>query len=111
MRVFVDECINKRLMRHLTGHTYVHILDTPLRSTANGVLLRAIAPDYDVFLTRDQNLKFQQNLQRYPLAFVVLRARSNRLADLLPLMPKLLVALDQIAADGVKPGDLHEITP
>lgn len=111
MRVFVDECVNKRLMRHLTGHTFTHILDTPPSSTANGALLRAIAPDYDVFLTRDQNLEFQQHLKRYPLAFVILRARSNRLEDLLPLGPKLLAVRDRIAAAGVKPGDLHEVRP
>lgn len=109
--MFVDECVNKRLMRHLTGHTFIHILDTTLRSTENGALLRAIAPDYDAFLTRDQNIKFQQNLKQYPLAFVVLRARSNKLEDLLPLVPALRVALDHLAATGINPGDLHEITP
>ena len=111
MRVFVDECVNKRLMRHLTGHTFVHIVDTPLSSTENGALLRAMAPDYDVFLTRDKNIRFQQNLKSYPLAFIILRARSNRLEDLLPLMPQLRAALDRFAAAGITPGDLLEITP
>ena len=45
------------------------------------------------------------------LAFVVLRPRSNRLADLLPLVPELLATLERIAATGIRPGDLHEITP
>ena len=112
MRVFVDECVNRRLMRHLTGHDFTHVLDTPLRSTANGALLRAVAPDYDVFLTRDQNIRFQQNLRQFPLAFVILRARSNKLEYLLPLVPGLLAALDTMAASGgVKPGELHEIIP
>ena len=111
MKVFVDECVNRRLMRRLAGHTFVHIADTPLRSTKNGALLRAVAPDYDVFLTRDRSLSFQQNLKRFPLAFVILRARSNSLADLLPLVPDLLAALGRIEAGGYAPGDLHEITP
>ena len=74
MKVFVDECVNRHLLRHLTGHTFVHARDTPFRSTQNGALLRAVAPDYDVFLTRDQGIPFQQNLRRFPLAFIILRA-------------------------------------
>jgi hypothetical protein len=111
MKVFVDECVNRRLMRHLSGHAFVHALDTLLRSTKNGELLRAVAPDYDVFLTCDTNVRFQQNLSRFPLAFVVLRSRSNKLEDLLPLAPRLLAALDRIDAGGFAPGDLHEIAP
>lgn len=112
MRVFVDECVNRRFVRRLTGHDFTHISETPLRSTSNGALLRAVAPDYDVFLTRDKNIPFQQNLKNLPLAFVVLRARSNSLADLLPLVPGLLAALDRMAAaGGVEPGELHEIIP
>jgi hypothetical protein len=49
MKVFVDECVNRRFMRRLTGHDFVHISNTPLLSTKNGALLRAVAPDYDVF--------------------------------------------------------------
>ena len=111
MRVFVDECVNRHLMRHLTGHEFTHILDTPLRSTANGALLRAIAPDYDVFLTRDRNILFQQNLRQFQLAFVILRARSNKLEYLLPLVPDLLATLDRIAEASPSPGKVHEIFP
>lgn len=111
MRVFVDECVNRRLLSRLTGHAFVHIADTPLRSTKNGALLRAVAPGYDVFLTRDKNIPFQQNLKMFPLAFVILRARSNSLVHLLPLVPDLLAALDRIEVDGFEPGDLHEIAP
>lgn len=111
MRVFVDECVNRHLMRYLTGHAFIHILDTHLRSTANGVLLRAVAPDYDVFLTRDRNIRFQQNLKQFPLAFIILYARSNKIEDLSPLVPDLLSTLDRMAADGIQSGELHEIFP
>jgi hypothetical protein len=56
MKVFADECVNRHLLRHLTGHTFVHVRDTLLRSTKNGTLLRAVAPDYDVFLTCDRSI-------------------------------------------------------
>jgi hypothetical protein len=72
--------------------------------------LRAVSPDYDVFLTRDKNIPFQQNLKRFPLAFVILRAGSNKIEDLLPLVPDLLAMLERIATEGYEPGDLYEIT-
>jgi hypothetical protein len=110
MKVFVDECVNRRFMRRLTGHDFVHISDTPLLSTKDGALLRAVAPDYDVFLTRDAGIPFQQNLKTFPLAFVILRTRSNSLAHLQPLVPELLAVLDLIATSGYAPGDLYEVS-
>jgi hypothetical protein len=52
---------------------------------------------------------FQQNLKRFPLAFVILRARSSKIEDLLPLVPDLLATLERIAALGYAPGDLYEV--
>lgn len=109
MKVFVDECVNRRFLRHLSGQTFVHIANTPLRSTKNGALLRAVAPDYDVFLTRDKSIPFQHNLKQFPLAFVILRARTNSLHHLLPLVPDLLVTLERIESGGYAPGDLYEV--
>lgn len=111
MRAFVDECVNRRLMSSLVGHTFVHCAATPLRGMKNGALLRVVAPDYDVFLTRDRNIPFQQNLKRFPLAFVIMCARSNALIHLLPLVPRTLAALDVIDREGFQHGDLHEIFP
>jgi hypothetical protein len=59
----------------------------------NGALLAAAAPEYDAFITLDQSLRFQQNLAGRAIAVIVLRARSNRLADLAPLVPDLLRVL------------------
>ena len=59
----------------------------------NGELLTLAEDGLDVFLTVDRNLSFQQNLPRFNLAVMVLRAQSNRLLDLRPLVPKLLKLL------------------
>ena len=59
----------------------------------NGKLLTLAAKEFDVFVTVDRNLIFQQNLPRFDVAVVVLRAPTNRLEDLRPLVPKLLEAL------------------
>ena len=52
----------------------------------NGELLSMAESEFDVFLTTDQGIPHQQNLAQIELGIVILRARSNRLADLRPLM-------------------------
>ena len=59
----------------------------------NGALLALAEQDFDVFITVDRNLAFQQNLPKFNLAVLVLHATSNRLADLKPLAPKILSTL------------------
>lgn len=111
MIVFVDECVTKRLVPYLIGHYFVHATDTALRSTKNGALLRAIAPVFDVFLTTDRHLPSQQNLHTLQLAIVIMRGVSNKLEDLLPLLPNTLATLDQIAQRAVRVGEVFEIWP
>jgi hypothetical protein len=60
----------------------------------NGELLTLAENTFDVFVTVDRNLAFQQNLAVVSIAVIVLRARTNRLADLKPLLPKLLGAIE-----------------
>jgi hypothetical protein len=59
----------------------------------NGELLTLAAKEFDVFITVDRNLSFQQNLPKFNIAVLVLHAPSNRLADLRPLVPKILSIL------------------
>lgn len=59
----------------------------------NGELLTQASAHFDLFVTVDRNLAFQQKIGEMPIRVVVLRAKSNRLAELLPLVPKLLAAL------------------
>ena len=60
----------------------------------NGELLALAAAEFEVFVTVDGNLAFQQNLASHAIAVIVLRAKSNRLSDLRPLVPKLLAAIE-----------------
>ena len=60
----------------------------------NGELLALAATHFDVFITADRNLSFQQDIVSFPIAVVVLQARTNRLADLRPLVPRLLSAIE-----------------
>jgi hypothetical protein len=63
----------------------------------NGRLLALAAGEFDVFLTMDRNLEFQQNLLTLPIAVLVIEDASNRLEDLVPLIPKILQEVGNIA--------------
>lgn len=90
MRVFLDECIDWRLARDIEGHEVKTARQMGWSTIKNGELLALAAREFDIFVTVDRNLSFQQNIPAFPIAVIVLRARSNRLADLRPLVPKLL---------------------
>ena len=83
--------------RRAPGHRVATVPEAGWAGKKNGELLRLAAPAFDAFVTMDQGLRFQQNLAALTrgthLGVVVLRARTNRLEDLLPLVPGLLDAL------------------
>ena len=96
MRVLLDEQLPRRLARELTGHDVRTVQQQGWVGLKNGELLRRAADQgFEVFLTADQNLQFQQNLERAQLSVVVLVAPSNRLDDLLPLVPRALEAISR----------------
>lgn len=94
MRIFLDECVDWRLAREIPGHEVKTARQMGWTTTKNGELLALAASSFDVFITVDRNLSFQQNLSAYEIAVLVLRARTNRLADLRPLVPKILKTVD-----------------
>ena len=93
MRVLVDECVDWRLSRDLAGHDVKTARQMGWSTAKNGELLSLAARQFDAFVTVDRNLSFQQNLPSFDIAVFVLRARTNRLADLRPLVPDLLALL------------------
>lgn len=64
----------------------------------NGRLLAVAATQFDVVITSDANLRYQQNLNRLPIAVVVLRATANTAEKLLPLVPHVELALSTLGA-------------
>ena len=94
MRVLLDEQLPRRLARELAGHDVRTVQQQGWAGLKNGDLLqRAADAGFEVFLTADQNLQFQQNLARARLSVVVLVAPSNSLQDLLPLVAPALEAI------------------
>ncbi len=93
MRVLLDECLPRRLKRELAGHETRTAPEMGWASKRNGELLALAVGQFDVFLTADRNLSYQQDLSSFDIAVVVLVARSNRLDDLRPLVPRVLEML------------------
>ena len=93
MRILLDECVDWRLARDIIGHDVKTARQMGWTTIKNGELLALAAAQFEVFVTVDRNLSFQQNLISYSIAVIVLRAKTNRLTDLKPLTPKLLEAI------------------
>ena len=106
MRILLDECVPRRLRRDLAGHEVRTVAEMGWSGKKNGELLQLMAgQSFEVLLTVDQSIRHQQNLQAAGIAVVVLVSPSNRLADLVPLVPAA-----QAAFSSLKPGDVVEIT-
>jgi hypothetical protein len=93
MKVFLDECIDWRLSRDLADHQVMTARQMGWTSIKNGELLALVSREFDVFVTVDRNLSFQLNLDALSIVVIVLSSSTNRLADLRPLVPRLLAAI------------------
>ena len=96
MRILLDEDLPRRLGALLVGHEYSTVPRSGWAGIKNGKLLALAATKFDVFLTMDQNLEFQQNLATLPIAVLVVTALSNRIEHLVPLVPAILRELNHV---------------
>ena len=96
MRVLLDESLPRKLGLDLAGHEVTTVQKCGWAGLKNGELLRRASAEYQVLITGDQNLEFQQNPGALPIAVVVLIAVNNRIESLRPLIPKLLDVLKVI---------------
>jgi hypothetical protein len=96
VRVLLDECLPRKLKRTLTGHEVKTVAGSGWAGRKNGDLLRLAQEQFDVFITVDRNLTFQQGVGQFDIAVVVLVAYSNAIEDLEPLMPTVVRALSAL---------------
>jgi hypothetical protein len=96
MRILLDEDLPWPLIKLLVGHETLPVQKAGWSGVKNGKLLALAATRFDVFLTMDGNLEYQQNLATLPVAVLIVEAVSNRMRDLEPLVPEILGALAQI---------------
>lgn len=93
MRILLDESVPARLGPLLTGHASVTVQRKGWAGVKNGKLLTLAASEFDVLLTADKGMEYQQNLVTLPIAVLIVLARSNRIKDLTPAVPTILAAL------------------
>jgi hypothetical protein len=95
MRVLLDECVPRKLKSSLTGYECRTVPEEGMAGKRNGELLElAEKAGFDVFLSLDRGIEFQQNLQSRRIAVLLVRAQSSRLADLLPHVREILERLE-----------------
>ena len=99
MKVLLDECVTRYLKRDFTGHEVLTVEEAGFKGLKNGRLLQAASSEYDVLVTVDQNLKYQQNLRTFAIAIIVLKAQRSTYPMLMTLMPQVLEALEKIKPD------------
>lgn len=93
MRVLLDECVPRALRHDLWGHDVKTVADVGWAGVKNGELLRRAARQFDLLLTIDRNLEYQQNFAGLGRAVMVVRASSNDIAVLRLSMPLVRSAL------------------
>lgn len=105
MRILLDEQLPRQLAAFFVGHDVRTVQQESWAGLKNGVLLsQAEAAGFSVFLTSDHSLEFQQNISKRRLGVVILRAGSNALEDLVPLIPAALTTIE-----AVQPGQVVRV--
>jgi len=104
VRVLLDEQLPLDLAAALVGHSVDTVAGRGWTGITNGELLRRMEGQYDALVTMDRGIAFQQNLTSATVGVLLLRAPSNRMAHLKPLVPTILDALPALKA-----GQLHRI--
>ncbi len=104
MRLLLDESLPRSLARRIEGYPVETVFDRGWSGLKNGELLTKASEHFDVFVTADQNLQYQQNLEGYDIAVLVLAALTNRVDDLAPLLSQM-----QTALGGIEPGEVRVV--
>lgn len=106
MKILLDECLPRKLKVLFSEHDAVTVREMGWTGTKNGALLRLAENEFDVFITSDRNLSYQQNLRSMALSIIVLVAPNNRLDTLQALIPQVISLLSRI-----EPGEIVYIRP
>jgi Domain of unknown function (DUF5615) len=101
MRLLLDECMPHRLKREFVGHDVKTAREAGFAGLKNGALLRVADASFDVLITVDRNIPYQQNLIGLNIAIMILIAKSNRYDDLKPRVPQALHALKSVQPGSV----------
>ena len=104
MRILLDENIPVDFAAELQGHEVSTVIGLGFSGLLNGELMRRARERCDVFVTLDRNIEFQQNISVLPFGIIIVRAVSNRMVHLRPLVSAILLAVS-----AAKPGQLQKV--
>ena len=104
MKILLDECLPRRLKQLLPNHEVITVPEAGWASIKNGQLLRTAAAQFDLFITVDRNLSFQNPVTEYSIAVLVLHALTNRFEDL----ALLFIGIDAVL-QGTEPGKVFHL--
>lgn len=105
MRVLLDACVPRQLALELAGHQVDSAVFLGWGALDDGPLVAAMEDRFDVFVTVDRQLPMQQRISGRSFAGIVLRARTNRFADLQPLVSSMIQVLPRL-----RPGEFIEVS-
>ncbi|MBW4677439.1 MAG: DUF5615 family PIN-like protein [Desmonostoc geniculatum HA4340-LM1] len=95
MKIILDENLPKALKRYLSAYEVTTVQEQGWAGVKNGELMVRIDGAYDIFLTSDKNLKYQQNLTGRSIAIIELP--TNRLKLLTTIVDKILAEVESIS--------------
>ena len=104
MRVLLDENLPIDLAAELVGHDVATVTGLGWQGIKTSELLGRAQGDFEVLITMDRSLEFQQDIAGFELSILLVLARSNRMAHLRPLVPAILGALEDL-----RPGELRRV--
>lgn len=94
--ILLDECVPEKFQLSLSPHSCVSVRKAGFAGKKNGELLALAEGKFDVFLTVDKSLRYQQNMKHRQIALLIIRAHGNSLAILKPHAAACLLALESI---------------
>lgn len=96
MKILLDECVTKRLKNHLNVFDVFTVRELGLSGTKNGKLMAyCVENKFDILLTIDKNLMFQQNLELYPITIVVFDSVTSKLEELITFLPSFINQIEK----------------
>ncbi|MEO6869574.1 MAG: DUF5615 family PIN-like protein [Ginsengibacter sp.] len=83
MKILLDECVTKRLKPYLTEFEVFTVSQMKWNGIKNGELMTmCVENGFDLILTIDKNLKYQQNLDNYELTIAILNSSTSKIEEL-----------------------------
>ena len=97
MKILLDECVTKRLKKYLEEFEVFTVSELELSGIKNGKLMTYCSQNgFDILLTIDKNLMFQQNLDKFPVTIVVFNCFTSKIEDLVSFVPSFKTQVNQL---------------